>query len=91
MKDKEVNRILAGSALIGLFAVHWLPKRLLPMASPGLAALLIVGSLLVVHRNPLKILWRDVEKSFGKKDPKSLPATPEATLPCPESGAPQTA
>lgn len=90
MKDKEVNRVLAGSALIGLVAVHWLPKRLLPMASPGLAALLIVGGLLLVHRNPLKILWKDMEKSFGKA-PKSLPATPEASIPGPDNDVPQTA
>lgn len=74
MKNKEFNRVLAGSALVGLFAVHWLPKRLLPMASPGLAALLVVGGLLMVHKNPLKILWRDLEKSFGGR-PKSLPAS----------------
>jgi hypothetical protein len=77
MKDKDVNRVVAGSALIGLFAVHWLPKRLLPLASPGLAALLIVGGLLLVHRNPLKTLWRDLEKSFGMQ-PEGLPPRTEA-------------
>jgi hypothetical protein len=90
MNDKEFNRVLAGSALVGLFAVHWLPKRLLPMASPGLAALFVVGGLLLVHGNPLKILWRDLQKSFGAR-PKSLPASPKASAPIAENNAPQTA
>ena len=86
MNGKEWNRVIAGSALVGLFAVHWLPKRLLAYVSPGLAALLIVGGLVFAHRNPLKVLWRDMENSFGNL-PKRLPASVEASTPSVDNGA----
>ncbi len=60
MKDKDLTRLIAGGSLLGILALHWLPKKLLPFASPALAAVLIIGGLLVVHRNPLRMLRKDL-------------------------------
>jgi hypothetical protein len=68
MKDKDLTRLLAAGSLAGIFAVHWLPKRLLPFASPALAAALIIGGLLFVHRNPLRILQKDLTSLAEHKE-----------------------
>jgi len=60
MRDKDVTRLIAGVSLAGILAVHWLPKKLLPFASPALAVALIISGLLVVHRNPLTMLRKDL-------------------------------
>ncbi len=60
MKDKDLTRLIAGGSLLGILAVHWLPKKLLPFASPVLAVALIIGGLLAVHRNPLKMIQKDL-------------------------------
>ena len=60
MKDKDFTRLIAGGALAGILAVHWLPKKLLPFASPTLTVALIIGGLLIAHRNPLRMLSKDL-------------------------------
>ncbi len=60
MTDKDLTRLFAGGSLLGILALHWLPKKLLPFASPALAAVLVIGGLLVVHRNPLKMVQKDL-------------------------------
>ncbi len=69
MTDKDLTRLIAGGSLLGILALHWLPKKLLPFASPALAAVLIIGGLLVVHRNPMKMIWKDLT-SFVEGDEK---------------------
>ncbi len=74
MTDKDLTRLIAGGALAGILAVHWLPKKFLPFASPALAAALIVGGLLVVHWNPLKMLQKDLTSLVnGAEKTKELP------------------
>ena len=60
MTDKDLTRLIGGGSLAGILALHWLPKNLLPFASPALAAVLIIRGLLVVHRNPLKMIGKDL-------------------------------
>lgn len=59
MKPKNLTRMMAASGLAGVAAVHWLPKRFLPFESRTCSAVLLVGLLLAVHRNPLRLLYKD--------------------------------
>lgn len=66
MKAKTATRILAGVGLAGIYAVHWMPRRLLPFASRSITSAVIVGVLIAVHRGPLKVLLRDAERSLRR-------------------------
>jgi hypothetical protein len=66
MKPKTLTRLLAAGGLGGLAAIHWLPKRFLPFGNPVLSTVLLVGGLLVLHRNPLRLLYRDTKTAVNK-------------------------
>lgn len=66
MKPKTLTRLLAAGALGGLAAIHWLPKRYLLFGNPVLSTALLVGGLLVLHRNPLRLLYRDTKTAVEK-------------------------
>ncbi len=64
MKPKTITRVLAAGALVGLGAVHVLPRCYLPLGSRLLASALVIGTLLLVHRNPLRVLGRDARTTL---------------------------
>lgn len=75
MKDKDLTRMMAGGSLLGILAVHWLPKKLLPFGSPALAVALIIGGLLFTHRNPLRVLRKDLTSFVeSAEEEKETPA-----------------
>jgi len=61
-----MTRLLAAGGLGSLVALHWLPKRFLPFGSHTAATVLIIGVLLAVHRNPLRMLYRDAKEVLEK-------------------------
>lgn len=80
---KRFTRLLAAGAMVGLGAVHFLPKNLLPFGSRTVTSALIVGALLVVHRNPMKMLARDTARLLesGKKSQAKQMGTKAPVIP----------
>ena len=76
MKPKNLTRLLAAGGLGGLAALHWLPKECLPFGSRTASAALLLGLILVVHRNPLRMLYQDAKKILEK----SMKETEQNTL-----------
>lgn len=66
MQPKTLTRLLAAGALGGMAAVHWLPKKCLLFESSTVSSILLVGLMLGVHRNPLRLLYRDAMKALEK-------------------------
>ncbi|MEW6349656.1 MAG: hypothetical protein AB1646_11390 [Thermodesulfobacteriota bacterium] len=66
MKPKTLTRLLAAGGLGSLAALHWLPKKFLPFGSHTATAVLLVGVLVAVHRNPLRMLYRDARKALDE-------------------------
>jgi hypothetical protein len=70
MKPKTFTRLLAAGALAGIGAIHLLPRSYLPFGSRLFAAALVIGTLVMVHRNPLKVLGRDTSRTLESRGKK---------------------
>lgn len=67
MKPKTLTRLLAMGGLGGLAALHWLPEKCLPFGSRTASAVMLFGMMLALHRNPLRLLYKDAKKTLEKK------------------------
>jgi len=65
MSPKARRHWWAAAGLAGLTAIHWLPKKYLPFGSTRIASVLLAGFLLVLHRNQLRLLYRDTRSLSG--------------------------
>lgn len=77
MKPKTLTRLLAAGGLGGLAALHWLPERCLPFGSRTASAVMLFGTMLVLHRNPLRLLYKDAKKTLEKSIKQSEQNRPE--------------
>jgi len=67
MKPKTLTRLLAAGALAGIGIIHFLPRSYLPFGSRLCAAALVIGTLVMVHRNPLKVLGKDASRTLESR------------------------
>jgi hypothetical protein len=85
MKPKTLTRLLAAGGLGSLAALHWLPEKYLPFGSRTASATLLVTLLLLVHRNPLRMLYRDAMKALEENmkgtELKTLKPVPGRSVP----------
>lgn len=76
MKPKTFTRLLAAGALAGIGVIHFLPRNYLPFGSRLCAAALVIGTLVMVHRNPIEVLGKDASRTLDWHG-KRLSAQPE--------------